>query len=328
LSRLAVGIIGGGWIARRHVPAIDAAEGVDLVAVCDAEVSRAEAIAAPRRARAYRDWTAMLERERLDALWVCTPPLLHREPTVAALDRGIHVYLEKPIARTVADGEAIAAAAAKAEAICMVGYQWHASNLLDRVREATSGQAIALLAARNYGPVAGRPWFIDRAQGGGQILERGSHHIDLQRAIAGEIEAVEAVASPVKLARAGQRRDIEDALTLTFHFATGALGSVNLAWTADGQPELYSLDVIASNASIWVDLGPDDFRIQGMARGIDLDASDCDPFDRSVARFLEAARSRDRTRVFCTADDALNTLVVALACERALSEGGTVGVLD
>lgn len=328
MSRLAVGIIGGGWIARRHVPTIDAAEDVDLVAVCDAEVSRAEAIAAPRRARAYRDWTAMLERERLDALWVCTPPLLHREPTVAALDRGIHVYLEKPIARTAADGEAIAAAAANAQAICMVGYQWHASNLLDRVREATSGQAIALLAGRNYGPVAGRPWFIDRAQGGGQILERGSHHIDLQRAIAGEIEAVEAVASPVKLARAGPRRNIEDALTLTFHFDSGALGSVNLAWTADGQPELYSLDVIASDASIWLDLGPDDFRIQGMARGIDLDVSYSDPFDRSIARFLEAARSHDRTRVFCTADDALGTLVVALACERALSEGGTVGVSD
>ena len=326
MTRLAVGIIGGGWIARRHVPMIDAAEGVDLVAVCDAELSRAEAIAAPRRARAYRDWAAMLERERLDALWVCTPPLLHREPAVAALDRGIHVYLEKPIARTAADGEAIAATAARAEAICMVGYQWHASELLNRVREATSGQAIGLLTGRNYGPVAGRPWFIDRAQGGGQILERGSHHIDLQRAVAGAIEAVEAIASPVRLARSDARRDIEDALTLTFHFASGALGSVNIAWTADGQPELYSLDVIARDASIWLDLGPQHFRMQGMAGGVELDASYGDPFDRSIARFLEAARTGDRRWVVCTPEDALSTLVVALACERALTEGGTVPV--
>jgi myo-inositol 2-dehydrogenase/D-chiro-inositol 1-dehydrogenase len=326
MTPLAVGIIGAGWIARRHAPAIDAADGVDLVAVCDAELSRAEAIAAPRRARSYGDWTDMLEGERLDALWVCTPPLLHREPAVAALDRGIHVYLEKPIARTVADGEAIAATAARADAICMVGYQWHASELLDLVREATSGQTIGLLTGRNYGPVAGRPWFIDRAQGGGQILERGSHHIDLQRAIAGEIEAVEAVASPVKLARTDARRDIEDALTLTFHFASGALGSVNIAWTADGQPELYSLDVIASDVSIWLDLGPEDFRMRGMARGVDLDASYGDPFDRSVDRFLEAVHSGDRRRVFCTPEDALGTLVVALACERALADGDTAPV--
>ena len=326
MTPLMAGIIGGGWVARRHVPAIDAAEGVELVAVCDADFSRAEAIAAPRRARAYRNWETMLERERLDVLWVCTPPLLHREPTVAALERGIHVYLEKPIARTIADGEAIAAAAATTQAICMVGYQWHASELLERVREATSDQTVGLLTGRNYGPVAGRPWFIDRAQGGGQVLERGSHHIDLQRAIAGEIEAVEAISSPVKLARAGARGNIEDVLTLTFHFASGALGSVNMAWTADEQPELYSLDVIASDASVWLELGPQQFRMQGMAGGVDLDVSYGDPFDRSVARFLDAARSGDRERVFCTPDDALNTLVVALACERALTDGETAPV--
>jgi predicted dehydrogenase len=326
MTPLTVGIIGGGWVARRHVPAIDAADAIELVAVSDADVSRAEAIATPRRARAYRDWASMLERERLDALWVCTPPLVHRQPTVAALERGIHVYLEKPIARTVSDGEAIAAAAATSEAVCMVGYQWHASELLDRVREATSDQTIGLLTGRNYGPVAGRPWFIDRAQGGGQVLERGSHHINLQRAIAGEIEAVEATPSPVKLARAGARGSIEDVLTLTFHFASGALGSVNMAWTADGQPELYSLDIIASDASIWLDLGPQQFRLRGMAGGVNLDASYGDPLDRSVARFLEAARSGDRKRVFCTPDDALSTLGVALACERALTHGGPVPV--
>jgi predicted dehydrogenase len=51
-----------------------------------------------------------------------------------------------------------------------------------------------------------------------------------------------------------------------------------------------------------------------------------DPFARSVARFLEAADARDRRRVFCTPDDALRTLAVALACERALASGETVPV--
>jgi predicted dehydrogenase len=51
-----------------------------------------------------------------------------------------------------------------------------------------------------------------------------------------------------------------------------------------------------------------------------------DPFARSIARFLEAAHARDRRRVFCTPDDALRTLAVALACERALASGETVPV--
>jgi predicted dehydrogenase len=318
-------MIGAGWIARRHVSAIDTADSTKLVAVCDADLSRAEAIAASMEARAYPDWRDMLDHERLDALWVLTPPLLHREPTIAALERGIHVYLEKPVARTLGDGEAIVAAAAASEAICAVGYHWHASELLDRVRDATSGQSIGMLVSRNYGPAAARPWFVDRAKGGGQILERGSHHIDLQRATAGEIVAVAAVGGSVALTTNRPGGDIEDIVTLTLHFEGGALGTVNIAWTRDGHPGLYSLDVLADDASIWVELGPR-FRLSGLASGVELGGEYGDPFARSVARFLEAARASDRSRVFCAPDDALRTLAVALACERALASGETVPV--
>jgi predicted dehydrogenase len=322
---LKAGIIGGGWIAQRHVPAIDAATDLELVAACDAELARAEVIAGPRGARAYDDWAAMLDREQLDALWVCTPPLFHREPTVAALARGIHVYLEKPIARTRADAEEIVGAAAASDAVCMVGYQWHASELLDDLRDAVADRPVGMLIGRNYGPVAVRPWFVDRTQGGGQILERGSHHIDLQRAIAGEVVAVRAHSGSTELVQHDRGEEaIEDVLALGLHFASGALGTVNMAWTAPGQPELYWVDVIAEHASIWLELGPERFRAGGVAAGTQLDAEYGDPFDRSVRRFVEVIGSGDRSRVFCTPDDALRTLIVALACERALSTGGTI----
>jgi myo-inositol 2-dehydrogenase/D-chiro-inositol 1-dehydrogenase len=328
---LRVGIIGGGWIARRHVPAIDSAEGVALVAACDADEPRAAAIAEPRGARAYAQWEEMLEREALDAVWVCTPPLLHRGPAVAALERGINVYLEKPIARTLEDGEAITGAAAGSDAVCAVGYQWHASELLDEVRDVLggAGQSVGMMIGRNLGPTAARPWFMDRAQGGGQILERGSHHIDLQRAIAGEVVAAEASGGSVRLAQPAQTStpgDIEDVLVLLLHFANGALGCVNMAWTRDGQPGRFTLDVLASDASIWLDLGGGRYRMSGVGGGRELHADYGDPLGRSIGRFLEGARSGDRNRVFCTPADALRTLAVVLACERALAEGGRVSV--
>lgn len=322
-----VGIVGGGWIALRHVPALAAADGVELVAACDVDRARAEAIAGPRNARVYERWEEMLERERLQAVWVCTPPLYHREVAVEALRRGLHVYLEKPIARTVTDGEAIVDAAQRSEAICMVGYQWHATELLDEIRDAVAGQSIGMLVGRNYGPVAGRPWFVHRDQGGGQILERCSHHIDLQRAIAGDVAAVQAAVGSAALAQGdAPLGDIEDVLTLLLHFCGGALGSVSSAWTSDGQPELYSLDVLASDASLWLDLGPDDFRLTGTSRGAQLQSASGDPFDRSIERFIEVVRSGDRERVFCKPSDALETLRVAVACERALADGGRIAV--
>lgn len=327
IAMIRVGLVGAGWIAQRHAPALDAAGDVELEAVCDSDLGRAQAVAGPRGARAYARWEEMLERESLDAVWVCTPPLAHREPAVTALQTGIHVYLEKPIARTLADAEAIAAAAARTDAICAVGYQWHASELVDAVREATVGQTIGMLVGRNYGPVAARSWFIDRGQGGGQILERGSHHIDLQRAIAGEIETVAAVGGPVRLAQAADGRgadagNIEDVAALTFQFRRGALGTVQMAWTRDLQPELYAVDVIASDATLTLELGPESFRLTGVAAGRKLQVAYGDPLGRSIDRFLEVVRSGDRSRVFCTPDDALRTLTVALACERALAGGG------
>jgi myo-inositol 2-dehydrogenase / D-chiro-inositol 1-dehydrogenase len=331
IAMIRVGLVGAGWIAQRHAPALDAAGDVELAAVCDSDLGRAQAVAGPRGARAYARWEEMLEHESLDAVWVCTPPLAHREPAVTALQTGIHVYLEKPIARTLADAEAIAAAAARTDAICAVGYQWHASELVDAVREATVGQTIGMLVGRNYGPVAARSWFIDRGQGGGQILERGSHHIDLQRVIAGEIETVAAVGGPVRLAQAADGRgadagNIEDVAALTFQFRRGALGTVQMAWTRDLQPELYGVDVLASDATLALELGPESFRLTGVAAGRKLQVQYGDPLGRSIGRFLEVVRSGDRSRVFCTPDDALRTLAVALACERALADGGKVVV--
>ena len=328
MSARRAGIIGGGWIARLHVPEIDAAEGVELVAACDTDLDRAEAIARPRGGRAYTRWQEMLEREELDLVWICTPPLHHREPAVAALGAGVHVYVEKPVARTLDDAEAIVAAARAASGTaCAVGYQWHASELLERAREALAGQRVAMLVGRNFGPTADRPWFVDRAQGGGQLLERGSHHIDLQRAIAGEIAAVQTVAGAVRMAQADRARgNIDDAVTLVFHFSSGALGCAHSAWSRDGQPGIYATDVLATDATLSLEFGPDRYRIAGQA-GDEAVAGDYgEPMRRSVTRFLEAAAASDPARVFCTPADAMRTLEVALACERALQSGTVVSV--
>src|SRR5262249_56195358 len=98
---MAVGSGGAGWIAKGPPRPLQSRAGVDVVGVCDVDRERAEALAGGTGARVYLDWHDLLDREDLSALVVCTPPLSHREPAVAALGRGLPVYLEKPIARTL-----------------------------------------------------------------------------------------------------------------------------------------------------------------------------------------------------------------------------------
>ena len=319
MSHVRVGLLGGGWIARVHAPAIDAEADAELVAVCDVDGERAHALAQPRGAAAYTSWEQMLEREELDALWVCTPPTHHRAPTEAALALGVHVYLEKPIARGVGDGEAIAAAAASADAVCAVGYQWHASELVGVARDALGGAAPGLLVGRNFGPVAGRPWFMDEAEGGGQILERGSHHIDLQRSLAGAIASVRVAGAGAGLSGEPEC-GIDEAIVMELRFASGALGTVQIAWTRPGQPEVYSTDVLADGATMQLELGPERFRLTGASPRGPLDTTAADPMARSIRRFLDAAAAGDATAVACSPADALQTLRVAAACETSLRE--------
>jgi predicted dehydrogenase len=321
-----VGILGAGWIAADHAAALEKRDDAEIVAVCDLDLERARNLA-PEGAAVHERWQDVLEREQLDAVWVCLPPLAHRDPTVAALERGIHVYLEKPIARETDDAQAIVAASERSEAVCAVGYQWHATEVLDDLRSALDGQEISLLAGRSIGPTGSRPWFLDRAQGGGNVLERGSHQIDLARAIAGDVVRVQAAASGVLLGQAeGERGDIEDAATLVLHHANGALATIVLAWTRQGLPGIYGVDVVASEATLRLALDPD-FSLEGVSKGKPVEArGTVHPFERSIARFLEAARAGDKERVFCTPRDAAGTLAVANACERALASGETVSV--
>ena len=323
-----VGVIGAGWIAREHRRVLDSVAEAQLVAVCDLDLERAEELAAGTGARVYQDWHDLLDREDLGALLVCTPPRFHREPAVAALSAGLPVYLEKPIARTAEDAAPIVAAAERSGTVCAVGYQWHALDLLGELRGLLAGQQIGALVGTSIGPTQSRPWFLDKRAGGGNLLERGSHHLDLARAVAGEVTAVQTAAGRVQLARsAGETAgDIDDALTMLLQHASGALATIVVAWTRPGQPGSYGLDILASDATLRLALDPD-FTLTGMSGGQRVDRRAAShPFDRSMRRFLHAVAGRDPAAVPCTPRDAAATLAVAIAAEQALETSRAVPV--
>jgi predicted dehydrogenase len=323
---LSLGMIGAGWIAREHVASIAALEGAELEAVADLDAGRAEELAAAAGATAYTDWGAMLDAETLDAVVVCTPPLHHRDPCLAAIERGLGVYLEKPVARTTEDARAIAAAAQGA--VVAVGYQYRAIDFLPDLRAAAQDDPPGLLASYSVGATAGRPWFVHQAEGGGQVLERASHHIDLQCAIAGEVEWVQAAGARVDLAGADrpQGSDIDDVISLSLGFRSGALGTVLCAWTSPELPSAYTLDIVSARSSVHVELDPA-FTARGTRSGADVSlALGMAPIQRGMERFLEAVRAGDPSLVACPVAAAADSLDVALACERALATGARVTV--
>jgi predicted dehydrogenase len=321
-----IGLIGCGWIAETHLESLEAL-GEEVACVCDPDPSRLAWAVGQTGAEAFRDWESLLERGRCDAVLVLTPPRLHREVTLAAIERGLPVYLEKPVARDLEDARAIVAAVESANAVCAIGYQWRAVDWVGAVRDIFAGRRLGLVAVRMFGSTAGRPWFTDQAAGGGQVLERASHGIDLLQAIAGPAVSVSATGANVPLAGPDRpaESEIDDVLALSLELERGAVATVQVVWQLTELPRTYEIDVIGDGARVTGVLDPE-FHATGIADGAAVDLRSDPPSALGMERFLGAVRAKDPAAVACTPAQASASLATALACEQALKSGGRVTV--
>jgi predicted dehydrogenase len=283
-----VGVIGAGWIAETHMATISGLPHARVLATADVIPGRAD----------YVDWRMMLAREQLDALLLCTPPDLHREPALEAAAAGLPFYLEKPVAHTLKDGLAIRDGAAGV--ISAVGYQYRALDFL-----ADLPPDPQLLIGTGVSPTKPRAWFGDSARGGSIFLERASHLIDLERALGGEVASVAASA-------------VEHSVALSLRFEGGALGTVVVA-NALGPG--WRLELAGAGPPVKIELGPE--FVAGELRHLGPP-----PIERSLAGFIEAVRYDDPDRVFCSLTDGVATLAVALAAEEAAAGGRTVDLSE
>ena len=185
-----VGFVGCGGIANnKHFPAQKRmGERVSMQAFCDIIPERAEKAAreyGAEGARVYTDYREMLEKENLDIVHVLTPNKSHCEITVAALEAGCHVMCEKPMAATSADAEKMLEAARRTGKKLTIGYQNRfRPDAIYLKRACANGDLgeIYYAKARNIRRRGVPTWgvFLDaEAQGGGPLIDIGTHALDL-----------------------------------------------------------------------------------------------------------------------------------------------------
>jgi predicted dehydrogenase len=179
-----IGVIGIGFYAQvAHVPAFQATGRAEIVAIAR---RNPEALAAAQQAlggvTAYTDWRSMLEREDLDAVVVSTPDHLHTEPTLVALERGLHVLLDKPMALTRRDAQAMVAAAAGARQVLMVAYNARFQSCWRAAKRALETGAIGCVRQVDLAESSDFRWLWQLEHlpewCGGEATERGIFGID------------------------------------------------------------------------------------------------------------------------------------------------------
>lgn len=207
---LRAGIIGAGWVARdRHLPAYRKIDGVEIAAIQDRQPERAASLAkaAGGSAQATDSLSELLDLCP-DVVSICTPPFAHREPALAALERGVAVFMEKPMAMSHPEALEIAEAAKASGTLLTISHNFLFSRSMQRVKRAMAagkaGRVISVLGVQASSPRRRLPdWYGQLPCG--LFFDESPHLLYLMRSVLGDFELAGAVASK---AAAGARQPV------------------------------------------------------------------------------------------------------------------------
>ncbi len=335
---LRIGIIGVGGISQAHRNGYLAA-GAELVAIAD---SQPQALQARAQAwgveRSYTDFRAMFADGEVDAVSIAAPTAVHAPATLAAADHGVHVLCEKPIALDLEQGRTMIDACRHAGVVFMINHQLRshgAAELAKRMLERGDLGDITHLRLRQAhdwaGSAAVRMSFSTRASsGGGTLLDNGCHLMDLARYFGDDVEEVYARTATRKFAV-----ELEDTAHVSLRFMNGALGTVEVAWTATGWEEGFwiygthgALEYTnrsgvplmrhvhrASPGTTWGETDVSEHRFAGDA-----------PHARHIRAFLAAIRGE--RPVVCSGEDGLEAVRLVFAAYESAERNAPIRVAD
>ena len=248
------GLVGCGAIAKRHadILASGSVPGATLGAVCDLDALRAKSFADKYGVTAHTTLDSLINMGGVDATTVLTPSGLHAKHTIELAAYGKPIVVEKPMALTLPDADAMIAACDRHGARLFVVKQNRFNRPVMAVRQALEARRFGKLVlgtvrirwCRPQSYYDQAPWRGTWAHDGGVLANQASHHIDLLEWMMGEVESVSAMST-----RALARIEAEDTAVAILRFRSGALGVVE-ATTATRPKDLEgSLSVLGETGS-------------------------------------------------------------------------------
>ncbi len=229
MEQVRLGMIGAGFMGGIHARIAAELPGADVIAVADIDEARAKSVGVSYGGQPYTEYREMLARERLDAVIITTPETDHREPAVSAAEAGCHIFMEKPLAATLEDADAILQACQKADVRLMTGYILRFEACYAKIHEAIAqgeiGTFLSGYARRNATIQEGR-----RLGGRTSVINYLSvHDVDqfLWYRPGHEVRTVFAKAIQGRLM---EELGVPDFSWLMLEFDDGALGVVECGW--------------------------------------------------------------------------------------------------
>jgi predicted dehydrogenase len=322
-----VALLGSGFMASTHATHYAALrDRAQVRVVCGLDSDRVAALADRLGADAGDDWEAALAAPGVEAVDVCLPTPLHRPVAVRALAAGLHVLLEKPVALTLEDADAIGAAADASGRVLMIGHVLRfAAEIVELRRLVDSGELgrpLAASAVRLSPPADWNDWMRDPMRSGGTLVDLAIHDFDVLGALLGPARRVHAravangthVSALVEHERGEGTVAASHAMPTSYPFTAGLRvlcegGLIEHRFIAGAGDEVADSDVVSVLAVHPADGEPREFSAPGD-----------DPWRTEIERFLDCVQA-GTPPADGTLAQARAALEVALAARRSLESG-------
>jgi len=321
-----IGFVGCGGIALAHVKRLNGIPEARLVAFHDVVPQKAEDAAKPVGAKAYSDLREMLGNEKLDAVYVCVPPFAHGFESEIA-ERGIHLFVEKPVAMTMDLAEKIERSISKADVLNSVGYMWRYLDTTALAKQILEENGpIGMVEGLYIDPYWFPPghWWIDKEKSGGQVIEQSTHIFDLARYLVGDVERVYAEMDKRLLTDVSDFKT-EDISLVTLKFKNGAIGVVLSTCASRRTFAGTSLKMIAKNVVVEHGGHSGTLRIYWDKEVRDVKPA-VDSYLEEDKVFVNAVAKGDGGAIRSPYRDAVKTLEVTIAANEASREKKVINI--
>lgn len=331
-KQIRVGILGTGFMGQQHGKRLSAMSDVTVAAICDTRPEGASGLKESLKCDAalYSSFDDMLARGALDALYVCIPPFAHDGQVEKAASKGIHLFLEKPIALSVAQGESMVKAIEKARVVSQVGFhmRFRKSALkLKAMIDAKAAGSPTLFTGRFWCNMLGGSWWHDVKGSGGQAFEQVIHIYDLATHLFGAPVSVSGLMA--NLCHTGNKAyTVEDTSIGTIRFANGAMATItgsNCAlpdhFYGDWRAVFEKVQAEYRTTGDWRDKDESTLWTYGSGSAVREDmVEDGDPYGGEDEDFINAIRTGGATRT--PARDGLDAIKLVSAMIESSKRNG------
>ena len=325
MTNVKVGMIGCGWFANFHLEHLLKIEGVEVVAFASPNIEKLKEIGKKvEGSHLYASHREMYEKEEhLDAVFICIPPDAHEDAEILAAQKGIHIYVEKPIEVSMEKALTIEAAILKAGIISCVGYQERYNVEVDKIKHLISNKKVGLVSGIWVGGMPDVHWWRRKEKSGGQIVEQSTHIFDMLRYFFGEVNSVYSIARKGLIENV-PNYNIEDCSSTTLSFKSGVIATVFTACYLEDF-EAFSgtgLQIICNDCIIDYDWNKEVNYIQ--KNSVNTSSFEGNSHFKAVQIFIEAVKTGNSEFIKSTYSDSVKTLQITLAANESIRSSKVV----